>query len=614
MRGGRSRLANRLFPRLLASFLAAFVPFAILLAVLLSEEAEDGITEGARRAALTGATTLGSRVDFYMLNRRRDLEQLALDMADDLDNPRELRGAVDSLDRVRGAYDVVQIIGAEGDVIHSSQPGATLSPVGQDWFGSTLAGEATYGRPREARSGIELVIAAPIRRGDRIVAVAAADLDVTSMHQFTTQSRLGSGVSLIVDADQRALVSSEWEPRSERDLLASGALRRRADTPGARAGTAGQSGVTDRVAVGGRDFLAGYAPIEVLGGAALVRQDREEAFAAMEDQRDLALLLVLIGTVVAGVLAYLFARQAARPLTDMAGAARAVAGGDLTRRVEPRGTAEVEELSTSFNAMVAALSALVDRIDNTSAELSGAANELSAVAEQLAAGTHEQSAAATETSATMEELARTFTSIAETSAAVARQTALTRESLADAAGAMEESSTRSAALAERVAGISSLLELINDIADQTNLLALNASIEAARAGESGRGFAVVADEVRRLAERSKAQAAEIGTIVEETQAETAATVMAMEDSASRMHHGLELMDAVMESTEQVRLTTQQQTAATNQVVEVMESVTETSRQTATTAQQIAASASQLSLLVEELRTAAAEVEARQAVG
>lgn len=73
-----------------------------------------------------------------------------------------------------------------------------------------------------------------------------------------------------------------------------------------------------------------------------------------------------------------------------------------------------------------------------------------------------------------------------------------------------ENSQQISVIFEKVNALTSLTELINNVARETNLLALNAAIEAARAGDVGRGFAVVADQVRKLS----IQAAEVTTQID----------------------------------------------------------------------------------------------------
>jgi methyl-accepting chemotaxis protein len=268
----------------------------------------------------------------------------------------------------------------------------------------------------------------------------------------------------------------------------------------------------------------------------------------------LVLLAISVGLIVLSILvSMIFSSRIVEPLAAVQNAVNALGQRNLTKHCKVDTADETAQMAESVNAAIDSLRQSLSVTSSGATRISTAVTTLSGVSEIMASNSAKMadksqtvSKAISEAMTRIENMKNSSnevttsiqsmaSSIDEMNASlneVAKNCANESSIAATASSKVNEAQSVMTALGNAAKEITTINDLINNIAQQTKLLALNATIEAASAGNAGKGFAVVAQEVKSLAQQTDGATNEIARQIEGIQTKTKSAIEVITEIAT----------------------------------------------------------------------------------
>jgi methyl-accepting chemotaxis protein len=324
-----------------------------------------------------------------------------------------------------------------------------------------------------------------------------------------------------------------------------------------------------------------------------------------------ACAVVLASLLAVGYLITVFTVNVRGALRELASGAQAIAGGDLSHRIQVHGRDELAAIGHTMDGMAQRLSSLVAQIRSSASMVNLTGQQVSDGSTRLARRTDEQAQGLRVSVEAIQTLNGTMTHNAEAARQVDGLTERLATQANDSTAAMEDTVQAMQQMKQASARVAEVVAVIDDVAFQTSMLSLNAAIEASKAGDAGKGFAVVAVEVRQLAQRCAESAEEIRRLIGDAQ-------LRVEDSSDKLGRLRQSLVTIVAGVQAVSVqlrgiasSSSGQSDSLTAITETVGNLDEITKDNASLVEESAAASHALVTRADQLRTAVSTMRLRQ---
>lgn len=537
--------------------------------------------------------TKGGIISNFLQLRSQDIQTMAdLPIFSDSDISQKLtlasREAIFDINIARYRYyDSLILMDLKGNVILASKGSSLENNANRDYFQATLKTE----RPQISKIEISsttkqasIYFTTLVRdaKTEQVIGVIQARMPLNTLKDITLPSAIGQSEWRLINKNTNKFVLADRKNDLDLSVSDIGSYQQLKDSDESFTSTEQDRVTGDRKLVSVANITSGEK-LANLNLAIATFKDMK----ILQDKENSILVVLLVGMIVTGGITISLSLFFANRITQYIQRTIATI---MTSANEIVDTVQTQEIAVNEQA-------------NSAIATTDTINEL----ESISTETAEQASASANG-------ARQALSLAEAGTQAVQKTI---QEMSDLRERVDEIAAQIANLGAQTGQITTVSDLVSDLAKQTNMLALKAAVEAARAGEQGKGFGVVASEIRKLADESKKSAQKINNLATDIQTAIDRTVMTTDRGTKTVIEGIQLaentavtfngvtdaVNNVFLNSQQISARTKRQATAIRQVLGAMTTISEGSQESAVGMHRVKTSTRELNLIADELQAA-----------